>query len=370
MSGTAVAVGSPTALNNRASTLSVARVVPSPHCGRRDDVLSRTAGAYWSARRALSVRFLALLHERVHCDCARLFHRFRLLFGVSVDVADMQQGTFGLASVVWRKSFGDPLYLQAADSDADGTPRFEMAIAKVPEIFNGDGCTASIADPRRFPIRKTAIISIRCKPCLEVNHEANDTAGYGHICNVEREDGCTLRLDLALRCPPRELVYAPTLDVGTTAGASDIIHAGAAATCSPKASRETWSSTGTLDTAPALALYQGQKTVYVSLTHSSLEFAPASVSVDSSGCFAWVEGESAAVGGGTQYAGDGPQSMDLNCECDATTSASSSSSSSSSSSGWRKVTMTLALRPVDFTSPVVTFQHVCSQSQADTSATD
>lgn len=100
----------------------------------------------------------------------QLKHRFRLLFGISLEVGDGLRGA-------WRRDFSDPLYMRVVNGEnagdgigavepAEGASeagvRFEMAIAKVPEIFNGDGCSAPITDKARLPIRKATVIEIVC----------------------------------------------------------------------------------------------------------------------------------------------------------------------------------------------------------------
>ena len=108
---------------------------------------------------------------------------FRVLFGISVEVSENGgQENPG----AWRRDFSDPIYLHAIESDAssiaeqtaasllqddESSKRFEMVLSKVPEIFNGDGCDASNseiakANPRRQPIRKSALVEVLCRRCV------------------------------------------------------------------------------------------------------------------------------------------------------------------------------------------------------------
>ena len=144
-------------------------------------------------------------------------HRFRILFGVSVEVAEGRPTETKVGKVApppkgWRKDFADPLYIKPLDEQAADGAAFEMVIAKMPEVFNGDGCDVDVKDPMRNPPRKSAVIAVRCTPCVPLESiETNPNAApeYDKICSLTKEDACTLRATLALRCPPREIVYAP-----------------------------------------------------------------------------------------------------------------------------------------------------------------
>jgi hypothetical protein len=277
-----------------------------------------------------------------------LNHRFRLLFGISVEVADHFSGVPFNAGGRWRKDFSDPLYVHALNTDGSPQPTssgaaFEMAIAKSPEIFNGDGCDAHVDNPRRVPPRKSAIIQIRCQPCVPVGAPAATKAEYGRICGIRRDDACTIAIELSLDCPPRELVYAPTLDVGTTRGGSELVAAGAPTSCSSRPEGS--------DQPARPPMGSSSEPLSVSLTHGSLLFAPAAVSVDAAGCTASVEGESAAVDGGEQRAVDGAQELRVLCRCH-------------QRSKRLMANLTLSLRTLDFTPPTLVFAHRCSASPA------
>ena len=74
----------------------------------------------------------------------------------------------------WRRDFSDMLYVRRREAGeagydgddgserADRERRFEVAIAKVPEVFNGDGCVAPLRSPWRAPLRKVALLEIQC----------------------------------------------------------------------------------------------------------------------------------------------------------------------------------------------------------------
>ena len=140
-----------------------------------------------------------------------LGHQFRVLFGIAVEVRVGDSGSD------WRRDFGDPLHMRVVRRAAlksstmrdhhspGGTTRFEMVVAKVPEVFNGDGCVAESDDPLRVPLRKAAVVAIQCSPCTPASSTQSEAAGFDQICGVERADACTLRVQLALRCPPREV---------------------------------------------------------------------------------------------------------------------------------------------------------------------
>ena len=184
---------------------------------------------------------------------AELRYSFRVLFGVSVEVSPAEHGPHG-----WRMDFSDPLYLRRVPSG-----EFHSVIAKVPQIFNGDGCAAPIDDPHRLPLRKAAVVVVTCEPCARIDGP-RDVLGYGHICTVWKEDACTLKVLLSLRCPKRTLVLASALDVGLSPGSHELVHRGQRATCSgdaPAAVRHANASRAVL--------------FHVSLAHGTLELGPA-----------------------------------------------------------------------------------------------
>ena len=81
---------------------------------------------------------------------------------------------------------------------------------------------------------------IQCEPCVRLGAASGELPGYGHLCRAVREDACTLKMHVALECPPRQVliplpvaiargpmltalecpprqvVYASMLDVGTS----------------------------------------------------------------------------------------------------------------------------------------------------------
>ena len=326
------------------------------------------------------------LKEFMH-DVPQLNHRIRLLFGIAVEV----QPT---GAAFWRRDFGDPLYI----APKDGGDRFEMVISKVPEIFNGDGCDAQIDDPMRTPVRKSALIAIQCEPCSSAEdmgdllnagagastgdvlekgavEKAGTSAaalrraklkaagkltidGPGQICAVRRDDSCTLRIELALICPARELVYAPQLDVGYTPGGSELVRAGAPATCSapsgtPPASMDSMPllaagdpATGTAP-APDSGAASGRP-LYVTLTHGSLAVATpkATLSDAPEGCAVRLTGQGAVAHGGRLEASAGPQPLFVHCGCPVGT-------------GKVRAYVTLTIRVREATSPTVTFPVQC-----------
>ena len=233
----------------------------------------------------------------------------------------------------------------------------------MPEIFNGDGCSAEVANPRRWPVRKSAVIELMCRPCPPAD-QPQGTPAYGRICDVRRADNCTLRVVFSMQCPPRQLVYAPTLDVGSSPGARDLIAQGAPAGCTfvPPAGAGSVQLTDLLvaEERPSipdeaarqwqqqLVAAHGERTLYVSLTYGVLAVGPAELRVAtmrprSPDCAAHLDAPNALVSGGVLRAIDGPLPLRLRCTCE--TAA--------------VVNLTLTLRVVDFTSPVVTLPHTC-----------
>eukprot|EP00965_Chrysotila_dentata_P230241 6197657-Pleurochrysis_carterae.AAC.7 len=160
-----------------------------------------------------------------------LGYSFRVLFGVSVEVAHADHRA---SPPQWRRDFGDPLYLRRAVDPNGGAQqplRFHMVIAKVPEIFHGDGCSAVVDDPFRLPLRKAAVIAVQCAPCKRLDAPADEPPGYNRICDAWKEDECTLKILLSLSCPARQVVHAPALDVGSTRNGHDLVFRGQATAC-------------------------------------------------------------------------------------------------------------------------------------------
>lgn len=280
--------------------------------------------------------FSSVLLKEFIAEEPRLRIKFRLLFGVSLEVADASSGS----NAQWRKDFADPLYIRrVADAADGGRAHFEMAIAKVPEIFNGDGCDAAITDSFRQPLRRTAIIEIHCQPCRRLGAPSSAPASVGNICSVWRSDECTFRVALALRCPPRQLAYAPHLDVGTAHGSADLISAGMPLVCT--SSKGTAASIGA-----ASPVLPQAATLWVQLTHGELAMAPAVVATNDEGCVARIlGGKGVLVVGGTLHVAMGPAPLQVACEC---------------AGAARSATVQLTLRLRDWTSPVATYRQWCA----------
>lgn len=147
-------------------------------------------------------------------------------------------------------------------------------------------------------------------------------------------------MTLALECPPRELVFAPTLDVGSRAGGRDLVDAGAPAHCDGSA-------------APVAAPFMHRDaatvaTLHVSLSHSTLVFEPAALHVSPPSCrtafvaHGGAAGISAAVRGGTLRAST-PEQMRVRCSCER--------------AGTANLTVTLGVR--DATRPVFWYLQAC-----------
>ena len=252
---------------------------------------------------------------------APLRHTFRVLFGVSVEVssgdfaareaqaaieaeqsgANPNEGKKPEAN--WRRDFSDPLWWRAAALPSSGERVYEMAVGKVPEIFNGDGCAAQVDDAWRQPLRKVALVTVLCRPCVPLGAAADARPEYDQLCNVTRENGCTLRLMLALRCPPRELLVPQQLDVGTAPGAADVVRAGVpVAGCAATAA------------APPLTLDAAAPALHLSLTHGALELGAPRLAVRPAHCAA-----TAVAAVGVLRAAAPPHALRIDCTCAAPT---------------------------------------------------
>jgi len=281
-------------------------------------------------------------------------HRFRLLLGVSVEVAEgapTDRHQLGVQKG-WRRDFSDPLYLRALDTpDSHDEAQFEMVIAKVPEIFNGDGCDATVRDPSRLPVRKAAVVAIRCSPCVPIDAPADATPKMNAICSVKREDACTLRMVLSLQCPPLEVIYAPTLDVGTTPNAHDVVAAGAPAACATSVA-----ALSHLDPKTPL-------TLFATLTHGSLATAPIQVSATPTvahapySCTAEATGDTPVVQGGQIHATEPPHALRFTCACRLAAGATSTAATDAALTA----NVTVAFRLTEYTSPVISFTQSCKQ---------
>ena len=253
---------------------------------------------------------------------APLRHTFRVLFGVSVEVssgdfaareaqaaieaeqsgANPNEGKKPEAN--WRRDFSDPLWWRAAALPGSGERVYEMAVGKVPEIFNGDGCAAQVDDAWRQPLRKVALVTVLCRPCVPLGAAADARPEYDQLCNVTRENGCTLRLMLALRCPPRELLVPQQLDVGTAPGAADVVRAGVpVAGCAAAAAA-----------AAPLTLDAAAPALHLSLTHGALELGAPRLAVRPAHCAA-----TAVAAVGVLRAAAPPHALPIACTCAAPT---------------------------------------------------
>lgn len=167
---------------------------------------------------------------------------------------------------------------------------------------------------------------------------------------MRRADDCTLKVVLSLQCPPRQIVYAPTLDVGTTPGGSELVHAGAPTSCTLKGAANQPSPPLQW---PAASDDVRAEALYVTLTHGVLAVRAPEVSIATPAlateCQASAEGEGALRGGGVLRAADGSVRLRLKCTC-----------TSGGATGPRLANITLKMLLPDFTSPVVTFAHTCA----------
>ena len=49
-------------------------------------------------------------------------------------------------------------------------------------------------------------VRIQCEPCVRLGAASGELPGYGHLCRAVREDACTLKMHVALECPPRQVL--------------------------------------------------------------------------------------------------------------------------------------------------------------------
>ena len=291
---------------------------------------------------------------------SELGHHIRILLGISVEVKPIEKDDRS----GWRKDFSDPVYIRPffesenqirTESDLPNPRRFDMVISKVPEVFNGDGCKAPITDPFRFPIRKSAVIAMHCDGCpgdippaqhhiLGLQEKRMTSNADAKVCRVFREDGCTLHIDVALPCPPRLLVYAPMLDVGTTPGGNEIIRAGVPSSCQGNIGVAQVQAAALPNNVTRASRATNGLPLFVSLTQGTLVVRPLQVTARTPGCSVRVEGRGAAVTGGTLRVVDGPEALWLECTC---------------ATGARFSDMTFEMRVRDYTSPAVSFSIPC-----------
>jgi hypothetical protein len=153
---------------------------------------------------------------------------------------------------------------------------------------------------------------------------------------------------LSLLCPPRQLVYAQTLEVGTAPGLSDLVSEGMPAACQ-----------GGDNSQPQLHL-PDKTTLWAFLTQGELTVAPSMLTTTSLGCT--VTSHSLEVDGVTLLSGGvlrhalGHQPLHVQCSC-------------TPSAPQHIANISLTVRLLDFTSPVVTFLQSCSISNPSASGT-
>jgi len=241
-------------------------------------------------------------------------YQFRLLVGISVEVSSDDSS---VKEPTWRKDFSDPLYVRRVSYDEKGDPVFHMVIAKAPEIFNGDGCSAKIDDPYRVPLRKATVVVLQCTPCRPLG-KPEDAPGLGHICQVWKQDSCTLKMTVAIECPKRMEVFAQHFDVGTRPGSSDVIHMGVRAECSAGNVEGGPQLTAPNDVAapqPVSKTPTPVRTFYATLKHSEIRLSTAYVQAETKGCEATMEGTSVAALGGLMRSSAGSQELPVRCSC-------------------------------------------------------
>lgn len=98
----------------------------------------------------------------------------------------------------------------------------------------------------------------------------------------------------------------------------------------------------------------GDVVLFATLTHGTLQFAPASIRASTSDaevgrtqrCTARLHGDSVVVNGGTLRAVDGPRPFSCRCVCTV---------------GVPVANLTLVLRLHDYTSPVIKFEQQCTR---------
>eukprot|EP00908_Phaeocystis_cordata_P010242 Transcript_21083.p2 GENE.Transcript_21083~~Transcript_21083.p2 ORF type:complete len:322 (+),score=136.79 Transcript_21083:1331-2296(+) len=283
-----------------------------------------------------------------------LEHSFRLLFGTSVEVA-RRALTTPRQPMPWRRDFADPLYLRRVVEDS-GEEVFHMNIAKVPEIFNGDGCLASTTDPWRLPLRKSALLRIQCQPCVRLGAPSGEPPGFGHLCRVYREDACTLKMMIALECPARQTVFAQSLDVGTSpASPDDVVSMGRPQNCAAAASQGAPPAAAARTRAAAARTRAAEPHLFhLSLTHDDIELAAPLFRVEPSGCTARALGRGVTATGGVMHA-TRPQVLRVACSC---------------ADGPRLANVTVTLALLEYTSPVWSYLHMCSGGEEPALAAD
>ena len=282
---------------------------------------------------------------------SELEHSFRILFGSSVEVA-RRALVSPRQSMPWRRDFSDPLYVRHVVEEG-GLEVFHMNMAKVPEIFNGDGCLASTSDPWRLPLRKSALLRIQCQPCTRLGAPAGEAPGFGHMCRVYREDACTLKINLALECPPRQTVFAQSLDVGTVPRGDappDIVYMGRPLACgAPRplpllVEGAVGGAVGASAGAPRL--------FHLSLTHDDLEIAAPLFHVQPPVCSARALGKGVTATGGLMHA-TRPQVLRVICTCPG---------------GPRLANVTVTLPLLEYTSPTWSYMHECAAADSSEEA--
>lgn len=276
--------------------------------------------------------FAGLLFKQFRAVDAHLKRHFRVLFGISVDVANPHSRSDNFV-----KEYSDPLYIRRVRNPDGEANRFEVVIAKQPQVFDGDGCHARITDPFRLPLRRAAVIDLICVPCRASGASANEPPGLNQICKVWYQDDCTLKIQLSVPCPPRQLVYAPTLELGTVLGRADLISQGMPAKCLSNVE------------GPNGALSENS-TLWGFLTHGELVIEAPTVSSQTPGCHVQVVrrgAEDTMATGGVLRSSLGVQPLSTRCLCEGSASLAN---------------ISLTIHVLEYTSPVVSFVQHCSHS--------
>ena len=144
---------------------------------------------------------------------------------------------------------------------------------------------------------------------------------------------------MSLSCPDRQLVYAPTLELGTAPGRADLVTQGMPTSC----------SNTELDEAPAVL--DENATLWAMLTQGELSLASPLLTTSTPGCTAQLPmGANPAdvlVAGGILRSALGTQPLRVRCSCEW-------------AMGNHVANMSLTLRVLEYTSPVVSFAQRCS----------
>jgi len=296
----------------------------------------------------------------------QLRQHVRLLFGFSVELS----GGGPRDAPNWRKDFSDPLYLRRLSADeSSGEASFSLVVAKVPNVFDGDGCDVPLADTHRAPARQAADVRLQCTPCASAMVGGHLQPLLGQLCDVQRRDSCTLELVVSLPCPEPQLVKAVVFDLGTAPGAADVVSMGSAACDGRSAVRL---RRGVLSQDSPLALHP-------SVSHGSVDTLPATATADVPGCRALLGGSVELSSGGRLARGrSNLPPLTLACDCDAALVPPSARAAApqggslaaaaapplradgvAGGGGAVGVNLTLTLGLADFTSPTIAVAAAC-----------